>query len=139
MASSTANYRIVTTEAELKNAVKEKIQRIVITDKSLASTVEKIKRASRIAVAAAPGGVAALFLDPARWMDIWIWGPIGVAQRVTGWWADKAIEGAAVNAIAIALGAAVVWAIKEHYHMEPSMKVTLPDGTIVDSELVLER
>ena len=137
--STTANYRIITTEAELKNAVKEKIQRIIITDKTLAAEVKEIKGCSIIAIAAAPGGIAAIFWDPARWLELWPWGLVGAAQRVTGWWVDKASEGAKVDAIVISLGAAIVWAINLRYRQEQSMKVTLPDGTIVDSELVLER
>jgi hypothetical protein len=123
-----SSYAVVSNKAELEKALEKGVQEIVITDIGVARNIKIVKATSRAGLAVAIGSalVAAVnFWNPIGWT-------VGAVEAVSG--------GAIITAlIVLGLGATLIWAIYNKYDVKAGGKVTLPDGTTVEGELILQR
>lgn len=123
-----SDFAIVSSKEELEKALAQKVQQIIITDADIASNVKTVKTASKAAlvVAVAAAGVAATNF----------WNPIGLTAGLVG----AVSSGTIITALVVlGLGATLIWAIYNDYEVKAGGKVTLPDGTAVQGELVLQK
>lgn len=122
------SYAIVTTKNELEEAIKKDVQQIIVTDPDLANHVRTIKSSSpavlTIAITAAGVG-AANFWNPVGW-------GVGLVAAATSGTVVLAI-------IALGLGVVLIWALANNYTLRGKCKVTLPNGTAIEAEVVLEK
>lgn len=128
MEKKLSNIAIVSTKKELEQALARKTQKIVITDSNIASSVKTVKTASQagLVAAIAAAGIAATNF----------WNPIGWTAGLVG----AASGGAIITAlIVLGLGATLIWAIYNEYDIKAGGKLTLPDGTVVEGEMVLQK
>lgn len=122
------DYAVVSTKEELKRAVENKTKQIIITNADLASNIRTIKTASRAAlgVAIAAVGVAATNF----------WNPVGWGAGAVGLVATSSTLTAI---IALGVGATLVYAIYNGYSIKGKGRVTTPDGTEYEAEIVMEK
>lgn len=118
----------VSTREELKRALENKSDYIVITDKSLAKNVSIVKSASYAALAAtiAGSGVTA---------TMW-WNPVGWVAATTTIAISGTLAVAVIFLIAI-LGSVLIYALWKNYKIIGKGKYTLPDGTSIEGEVIL--
>lgn len=129
---------LVSSKEELKQAINDKVERIVITDAALATHIRVVKTSSKWVLAAAIAAV------------------VGTGVAVTNFWNPAGwVGGAAAGAVTMGLGAAdatlitaivvlglsatILYAIYSNYDVKGSGKVTLPDGTEFEGGLTMER
>ena len=123
-----SSYAVVTNKTELKNALEREVQKIIITNPDLASNVRILKSSSQaalIAALAAAGVAVTNFWNPIGWT-------VGLVSAVSGGTIIAAI-------VVLGLGATLIWAIYNNYSIKTGGKLTLPNGTIVEGEIVLEK
>jgi hypothetical protein len=135
---------LVSTKDELKQAINDKIERIVITDAALAKHIRVVKSSAKwvltAAIAAAVGtGVAATnFWNPAGWAGGATAGVITMGLGAAG--AAGAVDATLITAIIVlGLSATILYAIYSNYDVKGGGKITLPNGTELEGELNLER
>ncbi|WP_028304329.1 hypothetical protein [Oceanospirillum maris] len=123
-----ANVEIVRTKKQLERALDNEADYIVIKNQELADHVQTVNTASKAALTAVLGGSALALTNS--------WNPLGWGAA-----AITALTGGslALAIIALGLGVVLIWAIYKNYRIKAKGKVTLPDGTEVEGELVLER
>jgi hypothetical protein len=122
------DYAVVNTKAELKHALEEKVQKIIVTNSDLASNIRTVKTASNIALAAAVGGMGVAAVN--------FWNPIGWGAGAVGIIAG----GSTLTAIvALGVGATLIYAIYNGYSIKGKGKVKTLDGTEYEAEIVLEK
>ena len=123
-----ASIAVVATKKELEQALARKTQKIVITDADIASNVKIVKAASQaglVGTIAAAGVAVTNFWNPIGWTA-------GLAGAVSG--------GTIITALVVlGLSATLIWAIYNEYDIKAGGKVTLPDGTVVQGEMVLQK
>ncbi len=123
-----SSIAIVNTKKELEQALARKTQKIVITDSDIASNVKIVKTASQagLVAAIAAAGIAATNF----------WNPIGWTAGLVG-----VVSGGTIIAalVVLGLGATLIWAIYNEYDIKAGGKITLPDGTVVQGEMVLQK
>lgn len=123
-----SSYAVVSSKSELERALERKVDSIVITDSDLAGRVRTVKTASRAALVAAIAAVGVAAVN--------FWNPIGWGVGFVGLTTGSTI----VIALAVlGLGATLIWALYNDYNITAGGKVTLPDGTVVEGELVLKK
>jgi len=121
-------YAIVSTKSELEKALQSEFDQIIVTDSDLASNIKTVKTASYVALVAAIGAIGVASTN--------FWNPIGWGAGAVG----LASSGTIIFAvIALGLGATLIYAIYYNYNIKAGGKITLPDGTIVEAELVLDK
>lgn len=124
-----AEYALVNNKEELKRALKSDTRNIIITDKSLATNVTRIKTASKVALVAVVGGAgvaAASFWNPVGWTA----GAVGIA-------AGGATLTPAI--VALSLSASLIFLIYNGYSIKGKGKYTAPDGSVFEAEVILEK
>jgi hypothetical protein len=123
-----SDYAVVTNKEELKRAVENKTRQIIITNSALASNIRTIKTASRaaLAIAITAAGVAATNF----------WNPVGWGAGTVGLVATSSTLTAI---IALGVGATFVYAIYNGYSIKGKGRVTTPDGTEYEAEIVMEK
>jgi hypothetical protein len=122
------SFAIATNKRELEEALKNKIDKIIVTDPDLARNIRTVKFASKASLVAAIAGVgvaATNFWNPVGWS-------VGLVSEVAGGSITVAI-------IALGLGAALVIVIYNDYNITAKGKVKMPNGTEVEGEVILER
>ena len=119
---------VVNTKNELEQALARKTKKIVITDSDIASNVKIVKTASQagLLAAIAAAGIAATNF----------WNPIGWTAGLVG-----VVSGGTIIAalVVLGLGATLILAIYNEYDIKAGGKITLPDGTVVQGEMVLQK
>jgi len=128
------NYRYVSTREQLKSAIDDKVDYIVITDSDLAKKVKTVKTASKTALYAALGacgvGVANIW-NPLGWI---VTGGTFLIGAATG---STLI--AAVSFLIVVLGVGILIALFNNYTLKFSGKVKFPNGVEISGEMILER
>ena len=121
-------YAIVSTKKELAVALKRQVDTILIANPDLAGNIKIIKSASNVALVAAIAatGVAATNF----------WNPVGWGAGIVGITTGGTIT---IALIALGLGATLIWAIYNNYDIKAGGKITLPDGTVIEGEIILEK
>ncbi len=123
-----SDVSIVNSKDELKAAIKRGASTIVVQDSSLASNIKTVKMASKVALGAAIAGAGLAASN--------FWNPVGWVSGV----ASVAVSGSLVWAlVALGLSATLIWLIYNDYSIKGKGKVTLPDGTEVEGEIILEK
>lgn len=135
---------LVSSKGELKQAINDKIEQIVIIDPALARHIRVIKSSSKwvlaAAIAAALGtGVAATnFWNPAGWAGGATAGVVTMGLTAAG--AAGAIDATLIAAIVVlGLSATILYAIYSNYEIKGSAKFKNADGTEIEGELSLVR
>jgi hypothetical protein len=122
------DFAIVGTKEELKQAIEREAQQIIITNPDLASNIKNVKTASKAVLVTAIGAAGLAATN--------FWNPIGWGAGAVG----LAVGGSTVAAIvALGLGATLIYAIYNGYSIKGKTKVTTPDGTVIEAELVMEK
>ena len=124
-----ANIRYVRTREELKAALEDRPDYIVITDKALAKHVTRVKESSKVALTAA---IVTTGVGATMWWNPLGWGAAAVAVTTTGTLV------VAVAFLIFVLGAAILWALWKNWKIKARGKVTLPNGVEVEGEIILE-
>jgi hypothetical protein len=122
------SYAVVSNKKELEQALERKADTIIVTDPDLARNIRSVKFASKTALTAAIAGIAVAATN--------FWNPVGWGAGLVG-----ALAGGSTIVVILALGlsAVFVWAIYNDYTIKVNGKVTMPDGTEIKGELVLEK
>lgn len=135
---------LVSSKAELKQAINDKVERIVVADPALAKHIRVVKTSSKWVLAAAIAavlgtGVAATnFWNPAGWAGGATAGMATMGLTAAG--AAGALDASVIGAIAVlGLSASILYAIYSSYEITGSAKIKMPDGTEVEGELNLVR
>lgn len=135
---------LVSSKGELKQAIIDKIERIVVTDPALAKHIRVVKTSSKwvlvAAIAAAVGtGVAATnFWNPAGWVGGATAGAVTMGLTAAG--AAGAVDATLIAAILVlGLSASILYAIYSNYDIKGSGKIKLADGSEIEGELSLVR
>ncbi|SDY36209.1 hypothetical protein [Nitrosomonas sp. Nm33] len=123
-----SNYAIVSTKQELEKALERKIDMIIVTDPELARNIKNVKYASRAALTTA---IAAIGVAATNF-----WNPVGWSAGFVG-----AVAGGSTIAaiVALGLGASLIWGIYNDYNIKAKGKITMPYGTEVEGEIILEK
>lgn len=124
-----ANIKYVSTREELKAALQDKADYIVVADKRLAHSISAVKTASRAALATA---IAAAGVGATMW-----WNPIGWGASAVAITAGGALVAAVVSLIVI-LGICLLWALWKDWKVIGKGKITLPGGIVVEGEIILQ-
>ncbi len=122
------NIKVVNNIQELKKAIEEKADKIIITDEKVAKYVKAVKTASKVAIYAAIASVGAGTIS-----TLTIWNPIGWATRVFSFFsgATTAVSGGTIILIAVIfLGIAVVMKLMGEYEIY-ECEVETPFGRLV--------
>lgn len=122
------NYIVVSTKKELEFALKEKADKIIITDSDLAKNVKNIKLTSYVSLTAAIAGVgvaATNFWNPVGWGAVFFGAVAGSSTMIT--------------IIALGIGATLIFVIYNDYTIKAKGKVKMPDGIEVEGEVILEK
>jgi len=122
------SYAIVYKKKDLEIALENKVDKIIIKDPDLARSVLTINTASKSAITAAIAGLGLAATN--------FWNPLGWASGFLG-----AVAGGSIIYCIIALGlsAALIYAIHNEYSIKAKGKVTMPDGTIIEGDVILEK
>jgi len=123
------NIKYVSTRKELKAALQEKPDYIVVTDKRLARSISTVKLASRAALAAA---IAASGVSATMW-----WNPVGWGASAVAITTGGALVAAVVFLIVI-LGVCLLWALWKNWKVVAKGKLKLPGGIEVEGEMILQ-
>ena len=119
---------IVNDKSELEEAIKKGVSTIVIKDPSLADNIKTVKMASKVALAAAIAGAGIAATN--------FWNPVGWVSGI----ASVAVSSSLIFAlVALGLSATLIWMIYNGYTIKGKGKVKLPDGTVVEGEIILEK
>ncbi len=121
-------YAVVNTKAELKKAIGDEVEHIIVADKRLASNIKTVKFASKTGLALAIGsaGIAATNF----------WNPIGMTAGVVG----AVSSGTLITAIVtLSIGVTFIWAIFNDYSIKVKGKYTSSDGDTYEGEIILDR
>jgi predicted phage tail protein len=122
------NYAVVSTKKELEQALERKVDKIIVTDPDLARNIRTVKSASKVALTAAIGAVTVAATN--------FWNPVGLGAGLFG----AVASGSIITAIILlGLGMALVWVIYNEYKIVVKGKVKMPDGTVIEGEIVLEK
>lgn len=121
-------YAVVNSKDELKRALEQEIQQIIIMNSDVASNVRTVKTASKVALVAAVGGVGVAATN--------FWNPVGWGAGAVGLVAG----GSTLTAIiALGVGATLIYAIYNGYSIKAKGKVKTPDGNEYEAEMVMEK
>ncbi|QYJ77936.1 hypothetical protein [Shewanella acanthi] len=118
----------VSTRNQLKWALKNEDKYIVITEPDLAGNVKVLKYTSRAVILAALSITAIAVTN--------VWNPIGWGAGFIG----IAVVSSTVTVIsAIGISAGLIWLIYDSYDIIARGRIELPDGTILEGEVILKR
>ncbi|MFT4927779.1 MAG: hypothetical protein ACI8WB_003893 [Phenylobacterium sp.] len=121
-------YAVVNTKAELKKAIDNEVEHIIVADKGLANNIKTVKFASKAGLALAIGsaGIAATNF----------WNPIGMTAGVVG----AVSSGTLITAIVtLGIGVTFIWAIYNNYSIKLKGKYTSSGGDTYEGEIILDR
>lgn len=121
-----SSHVIVSNKADLKKAIENKIDQIIITDSALAQNIKVLKYSSRFALGLAIAGTGVAVTN--------FWNPVGLTAGVAAF----AVTGSTTTAmILLGVGATALYAIYNNYDIKGKCKVKLPNGVEVEAEMVL--
>jgi len=121
-------YAVVNSKDELKCALEQEVQQIIITNPRLASSIRTVKAASKVALVAAIGGVGVAATN--------FWNPVGWGAGVFG----VVAGGSTLTAVlALGIGATLIYAIYNGYSIKAKCKVKTIDGKEYEAEMVMEK
>lgn len=123
-----AVVRYVNTRAELKQAIEDRPDLIIIKDKRLAKDVSTILAASDVAL-----GAAIVTVTTALAMS---WNPIGWGLGLAAVSAGGVLAGA-VAFLVVTLGLGILWALWKGWKITAKGKVTI-NGVVYEGEVILE-
>jgi len=121
-------YAIVYKKKDLEIALENKVDKIIIKDPDLARSVLTINTASKSAITAAIAGLGLVTTN--------FWNPLGWASGFVGTVAAGSII---YCIIALGISAVLIYAIHNEYSIKAKGKVTMPDGTIIEGDVILEK
>lgn len=122
------DYAVVHTKDELKRALEQEVQQIIITNPDLASNIRTVKTASKLALGAAIGGAGIAATN--------FWNPVGWGAGAVGLVAG----GSTLTAIiTLGVGATLIYAMYNGYSIKGKTKVKTPDGSEYEAEIVMEK
>jgi hypothetical protein len=109
---------------ELEQALENEVVQIIVANSDLAKNIRLVKTASNIAISVA---IAAVGIGATNF-----WNPVG-------WGAGLVGAAASGTTIALGLGVTLIWAIHNNYEIKAGGNVKLPDGTVMEGELILQK
>lgn len=123
-----ASYAIVSTKSQLEQALKDNVDKIIVTNPDLAQNIKVVKFATKATLTTAIAGAAVAATN--------FWNPIGWGAGAVGIVAGGSSMAAI---IALGLGATLIFLIYNSYDIKAKGKVKMPDGTEVEGEIILEK